>query len=53
MAAMGTFEYILNVVDAILDTPRKKNLLGGVLLSTSLFFGGLAMTVMMLKGETR
>lgn len=46
---MGMFEYVINVVDAVLDTKQKRHILGGVLLSTSLFFGGLALTVMSVK----
>lgn len=48
---MGRIEYVLTVLDAIIDTKRKKHILGGVCLSASLFFGGLAFTVLTLKGE--
>jgi hypothetical protein len=49
--AMHTFEVIVSVIDAVLDTKRKRHMIGGALLSTSLFFGGLAFTVITLKGE--
>lgn len=39
------------LVDSALDTKRKRHIIGGTLLSASLFFGGLAFTVMSLKGE--
>lgn len=48
---MHTFEVIVSVIDVILDTKRKRHMIGGALLSTSLFFGGLAFTVITLKGE--
>ena len=51
MESMGRFEYVISVLDDVLDTKRKKHILGGVCLSASLFFGGLAFTVLTLKGE--
>nr|DAJ97399.1 MAG TPA: hypothetical protein [Herelleviridae sp.] len=48
---MWRIEELISVIDTILDTPRKRRIIGGVLLSTSLFFGGLAFTVISLKGE--
>ena len=33
------------MIDHILDTKRKRHLAGGILLSVSLLFGGLAITV--------
>ena len=48
---MGRFELILSMVDAVLDTKRKRHIIGGTLLSTSLFFGGLAFTVITIKTE--
>lgn len=44
-------ETIVDVVDAILDTKRKRHIIGGILLSSSLFFGGLALTVISIKKE--
>jgi hypothetical protein len=48
---MGRFELILSMVDSVLDTKRKRHIIGGILLSASLFFGGLAFTVITIKTE--
>ncbi len=48
---MDAIEGIVNSLDYILDTRRKRHIMGGILLSTSLFLGGLAVTVMTIKGE--
>ena len=37
------------MLDTLLDTRRKRHITGGILLSTSLLFGGLAITVMTIK----
>ena len=50
---MERLEEILSVLDYALDTRRKRHIAGGVLLSVSLLFGGLAFTVMSLKTEER
>lgn len=39
------------MLEYLLNTKRKKHLAGGILLSTSLFLGGLAITVLTLKLE--
>lgn len=39
------------MLDDSLNTNRKRHITGGILLSISLFFGGLAFTVMTLKSE--
>ena len=46
---MQAFDVVIEVIDSMLDTKRKRHIMGGVLLSTSLFFGGLAFTVLTLK----
>ena len=46
---MESFEFMMSVIDSVLDTKRKRHILGGTLLSASLFFGGLAITVMSIK----
>lgn len=33
------------------DTRRKRHMVGGILMSVSLFFGGRAFTMMTIKGE--
>lgn len=46
MEGIGNF---ISMMDYILDTHR--NITGGILLSASLLFGGLALTVMTIKTE--
>lgn len=46
---MDFFETLLYSVDHILDSQRKRHITGGVLISLSLLFGGLAATVMTIK----
>lgn len=50
---MDKLEDILLMLDSSLDTKRKRHIVGGVLVSVSLLFGGLAITVMSLKTEER
>ena len=38
-------------LDNILDTKRKRHIVGGILLSASALFGGLAVTVFTIKSE--
>lgn len=38
-------------LDNILDTRRKRHIVGGILLSASALFGGLAVTVFTIKNE--
>lgn len=46
---MGYLEGFIYMLDTLLDTRRKRHITGGILLSTSLLFGGLAITVMTIK----
>lgn len=39
------------MIEQVLDTKQKRHIVGGVLMSVSLLFGGLALTVMTLKME--
>lgn len=48
---MEGFENTISVLDYVLDTERKRHITGGILLSVSLLFGGLALTVMTIKKE--
>ena len=48
MEGIGNF---ISMKDYILDTNRKRHITGGILLSASLLFGGLALTVMTIKTE--
>ena len=48
---MDSIGYMVSMLDEILDTKRKRHIAGGILLSVSLLFGGLALTVMTIKQE--
>ena len=48
---MNRLEGVLASLDYLLGNKRKRHLIGGVLMSTSLLFAGLAVTVMTLKVE--
>ena len=48
---MDRLEVILSVLDHALNTKKKRHIAGGVLMSISLLFGGLAVTVITLKSE--
>lgn len=48
MEGVGNF---ISMLDYILDTKRKRHITGGILLSTSLLFGGLALTVMTINNK--
>lgn len=43
--------HIITMIDHILDTKKKRHLAGGILMSVSLLFGGLAITVLTVKSE--
>ena len=48
---MWSLGEVIELVDATLDTKRKRHIVGGILISTALLFGGLAFTVMSIKEE--
>ena len=48
---MEGIEGIISMLDYVLNTKRKRHITGGILLSVSMLFGGLAFTVMTLKNE--
>ena len=48
---MDRLEGFLSMLDYSLNTRRKRHITGGVLMSISLLFGGLAVTIMTLKTE--
>lgn len=50
MERVGT---LLSMLDQILDTKKKRHIAGGVLMSVSMLFGGLAVTVLTLKSEEK
>lgn len=50
---MERFDNLLSMLDQILDTRKKRHIAGGVLMSVSMLFGGLAVTVLTLKSEEK
>ncbi len=48
---MNGIENIISMLDYVLDTKRKRHITGGILLSVSMLFGGLAVTVITIKNE--
>lgn len=48
---MERLERILFMLDRSLNTKKKRHIAGGVLMSVSLLFGGLALTVMTTRQE--
>lgn len=49
---MYVIENLVSSLDYILDTKNKRHIVGGLMMSMSLMFGGLAVTVFTLKGDT-
>lgn len=50
---MYKLEELLSMLDQSLNSNKKRHIAGGVLLSVSLLFGGLALTIMTLKMEDK
>ena len=48
---MDSLESMFLFLDYLTDTKRKRHVVGGILMSVSLFFGGLAFTMMTIRGE--
>jgi hypothetical protein len=48
---MDRLEGLLSMLDYSLNTRRKRHIAGGVLMSISFLFGGLAITIMTIKTE--
>lgn len=49
---MERIEKFIHLLDSMLDTKRKRHIIGGLLLSASIFLSGLAVTAISLqKGE--
>lgn len=48
---MDELNAAISILDYVLDTKRKRHIAGGILLSISLLFGGLAFTVMTITEE--
>ena len=50
---MNRLEGIMASLEYLLGNKRKRHIMGGVLMSTSLLFAGLAITIITLKLEER
>ena len=50
---MDRLNYIVAMLEKTLGTRTKRHILGGTLISVSLMFGGLALTVMTMKNEDK
>ena len=48
---MDGLDNFISTMDYVLNSKRKRHLMGGILLSASLLFGGLALTVMTINEE--
>lgn len=48
---MDRLEGLLSMLDYSLNTRRKRHITGGILMSISLLFGGLAITIMTIKNN--
>jgi hypothetical protein len=48
---MERLEYVLAILDESFNTKRKQHIAGGILISASLLFGGLAITIITVKPE--
>ncbi len=48
---MDEVERVLSLLDYTLDSRTKRHIAGGILLSMSMFFTGLALTVMTIRNE--
>ena len=48
---MDSLESLFLFLDYLTDTKRKRHVVGGILMSVSLFFGGMAVTMLSIKGD--
>ncbi len=48
---MNRLEGVIATLDYLLGTKRKRHIMGGILMSASMLFAGLAFTVITLKEE--
>lgn len=48
---MDGLEALIYALDCVMDTKRKRHIIGGILLSASLLFGGLSVTVFTISNE--
>ncbi len=50
---MNRLEGMIASLEYLLDNKRKRHIMGGILMSASLLFAGLAFTVITLKSESK
>lgn len=50
---MERLSYIVSMLEQTLGTKSKRHIFGGTLISVSLLFGGLALTVMTLRNDNK
>lgn len=48
---MDRLERIMSTLSYVMGDNRKRHILGGIMISVSLLFGGLALTVVTIKNE--
>lgn len=48
---MDRLERIMSTLSYVMSDNRKRHILGGIMISVSLLFGGLALTVITIKNE--
>ncbi len=48
---LNLFEHIVYIVDEVLNSTRKRHIVGGFLVSAALLFGGIAATIFTLSKE--
>lgn len=48
---MEVWENVISSLDYILNSKRRRHITGGILLSVSLLFGGLALTAMTISDD--
>ena len=51
VTSMDGLANMISMLDYILDSPRKRHITGGILLSVSMLFGSLALTVITMKND--
>lgn len=49
----GGLDSLVEMLDLTLDSKRKKHIVGGILLSISFLFGGLAITTMTISEDVK
>ena len=48
---MDRLEHIISTLSYVMSDPRKRHIVGGILISVSMLFGGMALTVLTIKNE--